>query len=243
MRKFCASLCFALLPGALLAGDGFDPHQPCYKLLSESDSGDQLMIAAWTFGYIAAIRDDARPVDIDNATTMLGNLTQACINDSQKSLYELVAAAAPAPQGPGSKADAEAFLARFIAPGADLVALTAEILPSEADVRAVYEEPLASKLVAMYAGAIKPGMVIGPKAGQSRLRVVRTTTDRLIAGDPVLRDFPGGYERVRQYMKPGFPIVAYEFLEPGKELGYAIAGLSFIEGRWVLLPKPWRALE
>jgi hypothetical protein len=57
-----------------------------------------------------------------------------------------------------------------------------------------------------------------------------------------LNEFPGGYKDVLAHMKPGIPIVRFKFVEPGKRLGMAFDGLVHVNGRWVLMPRPWRAL-
>jgi hypothetical protein len=35
----------------------------------------------------------------------------------------------------------------------------------------------------------------------------------------------------------------FRFVEPGKEQGNAYDALSYVNGHWVLIPKPWRALD
>lgn len=152
--------------------------------------------------------------------------------------------AAQGAQPPGSEAEARALVARFLDPAADRAALSATLRPSSADYRAVYKEPLAGRLEAKL-GPIwdQGGASIGPKAGQTEMRIVYATTDRLIAGDPVLKELPGGYERVRAQLNPGFPIVAFKFTAPGESAGMAFNGLVHVGGRWVLIPSPWRALE
>lgn len=235
---------------ALMSGPGmaqaqaqaFDPNEGCYKLLSQGSDTDKLMISAWAIGYLAASQNDVIPVSIPNATTVLGNLVEACLDDSQRSLVELVSSSRK-PTGPGSQEDARAFLAQFLAPGADLVALTAGMMPTPADVAAVYQEPLASKLVEIYADLFTPGLALGPKPGQDSLLVVHASTDNLIDGDAVLSQFPGGYERVLPFLKPGVPIVRFKFVTAGETSGLAFDGLVFLDGRWVLLPKPWRGLN
>ena len=54
--------------------------------------------------------------------------------------------------------------------------------------------------------------------------------------------FPGGYKRVVQFMKPGIPIVRFKFVKPGDRIGLAFDGLVYVNGRWALMPKPYRAL-
>ena len=113
-------------------------------------------------------------------------------------------------------------------------------IPSRA---AVYAEPLASKLVAMYAQTFAPGVQIGPKPDQNALLIYHTTTAALKSGDEMLSKFPGGYNDVLQYFIGNQPIVRFKFVTAGEELGLAFDGLVYVNGHWALMPKPWRALD
>ena len=33
------------------------------------------------------------------------------------------------------------------------------------------------------------------------------------------------------------------FVEPGKEQGNSYDGLTYVNGHWILIPKPWRGLD
>jgi hypothetical protein len=235
---------FFLLALKPALAEGIDPRDLCYKQLTQGTDMDKLMMAAWTMGYLAAAQENVIPVDIANATTILRNLADVCAANSQLSLIEVVSMSRKSGvDGPGGEAEARALLERFLAPGADLGAMTMALKPSEADIRAVYNEPLAGKLVAMYEGMYQPGAAIGPGEGQDSLILVRTMTDHLIRGDAVLGEFPGGYRDVAGLMNPGFAIVRFKFVKAGEEAGMAFDGLIHVNGRWVLMPKPWRAME
>lgn len=226
------------------AAEGFDPRDPCYAQLSQGTDMDKLMMAAWTMGYLASAQEKVIPVDIANATTILRNLADVCGANSQLGLMEVVSMSRKSGvDGPGGEAEARALLERFVQAGADLGGMTLALKPTEADIRAVYNEPLAGRLVAMYESMYQPGAAIGPKPGQDSVILVRTMTDNLIRGDAVLGEFPGGYRNVVGHMNPGFPIVRFKFVKAGEETGMAFDGLIYVNGRWVLMPKPWRALE
>lgn len=221
---------------------GFDPRQPCGQVLRSADDNQKMLVASWAFGFVAGSADDLRPVDVPNMGTLLRNLYAACGQDETVSLAGLLQKNKKS-DGPGSEADAVAFLNQFLAPGADLTALTSAMAPTAADISAVYSEPLAGKLVAMYAQMFTPAARIGPKPDQNALIVVHATTGALQRGDAVLRDFPGGYDQVRGQFIADVPIVRFKFVTQGETLGLAFDGLIHVNGRWVLMPKPWRALE
>jgi len=128
------------------AKPGFDPREKCGDVLSRSGDLEKVMVAAWTYGYLAAAQDKAGLVDLDNIRVMVRNLTKACAGKDQMTLLALVqgSRSAPASQS-GSEANARLMLEKFLQPGADIAALTAALIPDEADIRAVYRDPLAAK--------------------------------------------------------------------------------------------------
>ncbi|OAN71419.1 hypothetical protein A8B82_03725 [Sulfitobacter sp. EhC04] len=238
------------LAGAAQA-EGFDPRADCSILLGGATEAEQVMIAAWTFGYLAANADNVRPVDSQNNGVLLGNIAKACQANAGASLLDIVsanskpAAAAPVPSAgpaPGSEAEARALLMQYFEPGANYLALTQALLPTEADVRAVYAEPLGSALWADLSSQIGPGTAFGPKPDHNDIIVVHTTTRALAEKRPVLNEFPGGYKDVLQYFKVDVPIVRFKFVTSGDTLGLAFDGLIYLNGRWVIMPKPWRSL-
>lgn len=54
-------------------------------------------------------------------------------------------------------------------------------------------------------------------------------------------DLPGGYTQQASHLKPGLVIYGFEFLEPGKTAGMSYDGVVNIAGKWVMVPKMWRA--
>jgi len=66
------------------------------------------------------------------------------------------------------------------------------------------------------------------------------TTKELREGNPILREFPGGYKKVAGLMQGEYPILRFKFVEPGETMGLAFDGLIFVNDHWVLMPKPWR---
>ncbi len=134
-------------------------------------------------------------------------------------------------------------LLRFFEPDADRAALTAALKPTEAEIRAVYADPLASKLVANYNSMFTPGVEIGPKPEHVELYTVITTTGKLKSRAVAADAFPGGYRKVTPFFIANQPIVRFKFVKSGETTGLAYDGLIFVNGRWVLMPKPWRSLE
>ena len=248
-RRLWGAAALWMMASGTMAQDlpkGFDPGEPCGPMLRNAGDMDKLMVAAWALGY----GQSGAMVDLESIRGQLGVLFNACIADETRPLAALVAPAEPqaAPRAAssataGTRAEAEALLRRFLQPGADLPGLTAALKPAPADVRAVYAEPLATQLIETYATMFTPGVQIGPKPDQTDLIVVHTSTGKLKSDWPGDGQFPGGYGRVLRYFVDDQPIVRFKFVKPGDTLGLAFDGLIFVNGRWVLMPKPWRVLN
>ncbi|MGB3243217.1 MAG: hypothetical protein WBB25_01680 [Sulfitobacter sp.] len=252
--RFLPSAAVSALFGTVIAAqaEGFDPRAGCGEILRSASGEDQTAIAAWTFGFIAANTDNVRPVDPSNNKVILQNIANVCQNDQSVSLLDIVAASATKPEEPvapvvqlepGSEAEARALLTEFLDPKADHRALTQAILPTEAEVKAVYADPLGSAMWKSYSEQLGPGVSFAPKLGQTDVVVTYTSTRALFDKRPVLDEFPGGYKEVLQYFKIDVPIVRFKFVEPGETLGLAFDGLIYLNGRWVIMPKPWRSLQ
>ncbi|MEL7255936.1 MAG: HdeA/HdeB family chaperone [Pseudomonadota bacterium] len=245
MRIMFAIALAAILIAPLPArAEGFYASENCQDILSRASDTDRLMLAAWVIGYLNKQNGNATLVRIDNARTVLGNVAQQCARTPDATLLELVEASTrSSPDMPGTGAHARLFLNQFLSARADLAALTAAMRPTEAEIRAVYAPPLADRLIGLYAQMFQPGVAIGPNPGQTEVLLWGSTTADLRAGAPVLAEFPGGYKEVRGAMQGEFPIFRFKFVKPGERSGMAFDGLIYINDRYVLMPKPWRAME
>jgi hypothetical protein len=234
----------SLLSSPAPASKGFDPSAPCAALFAGDRGPDDTLAATWALGYLAAKDDALDAISLMDVVNMVGKLKSACEADPATTLLTIVSDDQPAVGLPaGNAAQARAMLEKFLDPQADHAALTAELIPNEADIRAVYKDPLAASLVARLLPRFQPGAVFRPKPGQDALLFIYTTTDALIARAPVLDEFPGGYGEVLDYMTPGLPIARFKFVKSGETSGLAFDGLIFVNDRWVLIPKPWRYLK
>ena len=153
--------------------------------------------------------------------------------------------APPASAAAGTPNEARALLQEFVKPGADHAALSAKLRPTKQDYDAVFTPQAVAKLQAAYEPAWNQGvMVVKGKPGQTAVLVWSGTSEDIKAWRGAARDhFPGGYQKVGPYLKPGVTLYAFKFVVPGEALGMAFDGLVHVNGRWVLFPKPFRALE
>ncbi len=145
---------------------------------------------------------------------------------------------------PGTEAGAKSLLAEFVKTGADTVGLSAQLRPSLADYKALFDAPLSAKLDKLYTPQWESGaFVVAPKPGQTVVLIDSATVAELKSGAPAAKEFPGGYKMVGSHLVGAARLYRFRFVEPGKTLGMAFDGLAFVNGHWVLVPKPWRALD
>lgn len=143
---------------------------------------------------------------------------------------------------PGNEADAKAFLAKYLATGADHAALSKELRPTAADYAAVYEADFAKKLEALYTPAWDAGvLILAPKEGQTELLLASATSADLKAWNKAAQEFPGGYRQIADKLKDGVTLYRFKFVKPGETIGMAFDGLVYVNGHWRIIPKPWRA--
>ncbi len=124
----------------------------------------------------------------------------------------------------------------------DAAAKTKGLRPSEADYKAVFTDDFAGKAEKGYDELwADPKAVITADPANTELKLSKATTDDLKAWTPdVKRDFPGGYEKVKDFYKPGLTIYRWKYTKPGEDLGMAYDGLIYVNNHWAWFPKPWR---
>lgn len=142
----------------------------------------------------------------------------------------------------GSDAEAVAMLSQFILPGADHAALTKQLRPTSEDYAKVFTPDFAKTAEEGYAKAWDGGaMVIAPKEGQTELLMGSSaTTDDIKDGTDAAKEFPNGWRNIADQLNRGITIHRFKFVKPGETSGMAFDGLMFVNGHWIIVPKPWR---
>lgn len=144
---------------------------------------------------------------------------------------------------PGNKEGAKALLLQFLQSGVDKAALTKKLRPTSRDYRTVFKGVTAKKAEAGYQAPWDQGkIIIRGKPGQTELLVWSATTQELQKGTGDSGSFPGGYAKIASNFKEGLTFYRFKFVKPGESLGFAWDGLIFVNGHWVIFPKPWRVL-
>lgn len=166
--------------------------------------------------------------------TLVGVMTMQACSKGGKSKF------------PATEAGAKALLQQFLAPDADRVKLSLALKPTSGDYAKVFANAeMAKKAETVYPMLWEnvPKRPFGPKPGQTEILVWGATTDDLKAGTGNASKFPGGYKRAAEHLKPGLKVFRFKFVKPGERLGMAFDGLYNLDGRWVLVPKPWRLMR
>jgi hypothetical protein len=144
----------------------------------------------------------------------------------------------------GDEEGAEALLKQFVAPNADHMALTRSLRPTTSDYKAMFDATAAAKVEASQAKDWDTNKaVIKPKPNQTEVKLWSASGADLAAGKGNAKEFPGAYKKVAKHLAPTVLFYRFKFVESGKESGTAYDGLAFVNGRWVIAPRPWRAFE
>lgn len=147
---------------------------------------------------------------------------------------------------PGTRDGARALLSEFLKNDTDRKKLTMELKPSKEDYRAFYkDEETAARAESFYERMWSSAdTVVAPKDGQTEIKLAMATTEQLKDSDGEYAEFPTAMAAAAEvYLKPNQTLYAFKFVKPGESTGMAYEGLTHINGRWRLFPKPWRFTE
>jgi hypothetical protein len=170
------------------------------------------------------------------------------VNEPPASSPSDTPAPAPAPAAASilqnNEDGARALLSQFVAPNADPIALTRSLRPTSSDYKTLFDAKTAPKIEAAQAKDWNSNKaVIKAKPGQTEVKVWSATGSDLAKGVANAKEFPADYKKVAKHLSPTVLFFRFKFVEPGKDVGTAYDGLAFVNGHWVIAPKPWRALE
>jgi len=169
---------------------------------------------------------------------------------SEKDPYSATQISAPSQEKngrvdfPGTLEGATKLVLQFTDPDINKAALTRLLRPKGKDYKSVFQGKAAKQAYEGYLSPWDQGkIVIRPKPGQDKVLLWSATTAELQQGTGDAPVFPGGYQRVAPHLKKGLTFYRFKFVRPGDELGYAWEGLVYVNGHWVIFPKPWRVIK
>ena len=146
---------------------------------------------------------------------------------------------------PATEAGAKALLTKMLEADTDRAAMTRALRPTDADYDAIFVAEAAAKAKKAYAKLWdSPDAVLKPEAGQTEVLLWGATSADIKAWQGNAADqFPGGWKGVGASLKEGLTFYRFKFVKPGETLGMAFDGLVHVNGHWVWVPKPYRAIR
>jgi hypothetical protein len=111
-------------------------------------------------------------------------------------------------------------------------ALLLKLKPTAAQIAAIAATMEDAALLADYTEKLFASLPAGgltAKDGQ---------TAELVVGPA---DLPGGYQQQAAHFSKDVAIYGFKYVAPGETIGMAYDGLVLVDGKWVMIPKMWRA--
>lgn len=246
MRALPVLFAAALLASPAYAEGRFMPTASCEQAKGFADPQEQAAMERYLVYLASAVFKKNLPDTPAVRKTILQQMQKACTQMPSGSGFEDVAIAmvklVMERTAPDLKTSAHTLLKQFTDPTVDKAALTQSLRPTSEDIAIIFKPSLAAK-IEDYVSKVFGAGSIEPKPSYTEVLVTVASTSDLIDAGPALREFPGGYKRLRPHLRRNIPIVRFKFVEPGETLGLAFDGLYWVNDRWVLVPKGWRVVE
>jgi hypothetical protein len=149
---------------------------------------------------------------------------------------------AASPPSSAPKESARDLLRMVCAPGPNQTKATLQLRPTRSDYARAFTEPAATRLYEGQRAMWTSEMVLS-KPDQTEALLTFGDTNDFIDGTPNAEQFAGGWKSVRKDLKRDVPVIRFKCVRPGETIGMAYDGLFYVDGRWVLMPAPWRLLQ
>lgn len=148
---------------------------------------------------------------------------------------------------PGGEADARRLVQGLCETGNDRLAAVRALRPDREDYRSVFVAGQADLAEAGYREFWEKRLTAFPPVLEAKdIRLWRTTSDRLQSPDAspaATSPFSSRWRDVAPHLQQGLEIWAFEVTASGEEDRVSTQGLIYINGHWVLIPKPWKVLQ
>ena len=224
----------------------FDPQDSCTLVLKQQKENAGI----WTFGYLAGRTGSTLSIDEGQLDAMTSDIARECLQSPDATFFATVEkffgfatsqAAEPAPTA--DSADPQSLLDLFSDDTIPLGDVLLTLRPTPEDVRAVFPEPMASNLLEMYEELFGERLLNEDFPATYVVGSSTFTTTRGLATHPVLEEISGGFKDVLDQFQADVPwgTVTIEF--PEVEDRIRLHGMTFVNGRWVLMMRPWRGME
>ncbi len=227
--------------------DALFPQESCAQALEENSRD----AALWAFGYLSRMDAITPPVEEDALNALAAGLAAACKASPQTTFVTLVeqqseggAPSAEAGSPPDNAPEvAASLLEKFAGTSPDMVEIILSVKPTPEEVRTMFPEPMASRLIETYDDMFGPRLVNEEfPPGSIEITSGFTTTFEL-AQAPFLDELPGGFQRVLDQYRLDVPFAYVKVLFVEVQDDMNLSGFVYLNDRWVLMLRPWRGLE
>lgn len=218
--------------------NAFDPNAPCASVLAKSSHD----AALWAFGYLSHLEGENRSVTTVSVADLAAEMTTACDGVSDTVFSDLVENHFNPPAMAPTSPEPQALLDIFGSANSDIREILLALQPTKEDIRALFAEPVASEMVEMYdelfgrrlSGENFPSpFLVGDSA---------FSTTKSLAEEGMLDDLPGGFKDVIDLYLEDVPFGAIRIIFPSVSDDMKLEGFVYVNGHWVLMMSPWRAL-
>ena len=231
----------------------FNPTENCTAILKQQPGN----AALWTFGYLAGLSTNTRAIDDGLIGELTLDLAEICAEESTASFVSVVeqlfdvqsdepdqtqSVSDSAPAMAPTSADPQILIDMIEAEGADLHGLFLALQPTPEDVRALFAEPLASEMIEMYEELFGTRLASeefpSPHVADSSI----FTTTGTMASEPIMDEIAGGFKQVAPLYLQDVPFGTITVGFPTEGDDMRLDGFVYVNGHWVLMMSPWRAL-
>ncbi len=143
-------------------------------------------------------------------------------------------------------AEAYAFLKTFLGASANTrMQLSKALKPQKADIEAVFIDTAIQRKVGKYIEQLfeKEQFSIRLRAEDKELEVWSVSVSGFKTGDADAIEFPSDFIRVIPFLNDELTFHRFKFKIKNYPSGTSYDGLTKVNGRWVIFPKIWKAIE
>lgn len=216
----------------------FDPDATCAFVLSDKTN----KAAIWAFGYLSHLEGENRTITTDSVANLVAEMTVSCDAASDTVFSDLVENHFNPPAMAPTSPEPQALLDLFGSENSDIKEILLALQPTEEDIRTLFADPVASEMIEMYdelfgrrlAGENFPSpFLVGDSA---------FSTTKSFADEGMLDVLPGGFAKVVDLYLEDVPFGTIRILFPSVSDDMDLEGFVYVNGHWVLMMSPWRAL-
>ncbi len=215
-----------------------DPDANCVPVLSENAQG----AALWAFGYISHLEGENRTINEGSVADLVAEMNVACNAASGKTFADLVESHFNPPAMAPTSPEPQALLDLFGSANSDIREILLALQPTDEDIRALFAEPLATEMVEMYEELF--GRRLSGENFPSPFLIGDSmfSTTKSLADEGRLDDLPGGFKDVVDLYLEDVPFGTIRIIFPSVSDDMKLEGFVYVNGHWVLMMSPWRAL-